>query len=176
MTTRALTSWRRNAVQRIKATRRSMLAFIAGLPEEAVRRRRTLGRWSVQDVLAHLLSCDEETVRRLRLIARGQAGRIHWFESMADTDRFNARTVARLRRVRIPTLQRRFQRAEAEVISWLERLPPEALRDLSHAYTLVDWLPAPGWTHVEDHLDEIKAWWRRQRPARRGTPASTRKR
>jgi uncharacterized damage-inducible protein DinB len=158
-------------VRRIKATRRAMLAFLAGLPEDAVRRPRALGSWSVQDVLAHLVSCDEETVRRFGLIARGRADRIHWFESIADGDRFNARSVARLRRVRLPTLRRRFERAGAAVVTRLESLPIEALRDPSHAYTVVDWLPAPGWTHVQDHLAEIKGWWRRQRPARRRTIA-----
>jgi hypothetical protein len=173
---RELTSWRRDAVRRITATRRATLAFLARLPEDAVRRPRALGSWSVRDVLAHLVSCDEETVRRFRLIARGQADRIHWFESMADADRFNARTVARLRRVRLPTLRRRFERAGAEVVAQLVGLPAGALRDPSHAYTVVDWLPAPGWTHVQDHLDEVKEWWRRQRPARRRGIASTRTR
>src|SRR5438874_11558224 len=69
------------------------------------RRSSDLDRWSVKDVLAHLMTCDEETVRRFRLIARGQASRIHWFESMADADRFNAQSVAGARRLGLPTLQ-----------------------------------------------------------------------
>jgi hypothetical protein len=60
-------------------------------------RPRTQDRWSIKDVLAHLLACDEETVRR---------------------------------------------------------------RDPSHEYTVVQWLPAPGWTHEQEHLSEVKAWWR----------------
>ena len=81
------------------------------LPEAEIRRKRTQDRWSVKDVVAHLVSCDEETIRRFRLIARGQADRIFWFESMADADRFNARTVARLRRLSLPALVRRSGRA-----------------------------------------------------------------
>jgi DinB superfamily len=164
----SLTSWRREAIRRIVAARRSTLAFLTALPEGEIRRPRTQDRWSVKDVLAHLMSCDEETARRFKLIARGQAGRIHWFHDMADADRFNARSVARGRRLGLPALLRRMERARADLVKWLERLPTEALRDPSHQYTVVEWLPAPGWTHEQDHLSEIRAWWRVRRTARAG--------
>jgi hypothetical protein len=153
----------------MRSTRDSTRAFVARLPEGEVLRLRTHDRWSVKDVLAHLLSCDEETVRRFRLIARGQAGRIHWFESMAHADRFNARSVARLRRIGLRTLLRRMERARGHLLDAFERLPTQALADPSHAYPVVEWLPAPGWSHVRDHLDEIKRWWRDQRASRRGS-------
>jgi hypothetical protein len=59
-----------------KASRRETLAFVARLPDVEIQRTRTQDRWSVKDVLAHLLGCDEETVRRLKLIARGPRGQI----------------------------------------------------------------------------------------------------
>ena len=164
----SLRSWQRQAVRRAVAARRATVAFIDRLPEAEIRRPRTQDRWSVKDVLAHLLACDEETIRRLRLIARGQPDRIQWFESMAYADRFNARTVAQLRRVGLPALRRRMQRTHAELIKRLEHLPPEAFDDPSHAYPVVEWLPAPGWSHEREHIGEAKAWWRsRKKPSRR---------
>src|SRR5216684_664366 len=109
----SLAGWRRQAIRRIEAVRRSTLAFIERLPEDEIVRPRTIDRWSVKDVLAHLMSCDEETVRRFRLIARGQADRIRWFESMADADRFNARSVAAARRLPLSAVLRRMKRAHA---------------------------------------------------------------
>jgi hypothetical protein len=147
--------------------RRATLAFIDRLPDAEIRRPRTQDRWSVKDVLGHLLGCDEETVRRLHLIARGRAGRIHWFEDMADADRFNARAVARTRRLGLPALRRRMARARAELVESLRRLPAAALDDPSHEYPVVEWLPAPGWTHEQEHLAEVAAWWREQRAGRR---------
>lgn len=170
MATRAHASpvrWRRQALARMRATRRATLAVVARLPEPEVLRPRTQGRWSVKDVLAHLLSCDEETTRRFQLIARGRADRIHWFESMADADRFNARSVARGRRLGLRTVLRRLARVRAEMIAQFRRLPTAALDDPSHAYPVVDWLPAPGWSHERDHASEIRSWWRRQRTSRR---------
>jgi hypothetical protein len=158
-----LKRWQRNAVSRAVAVRRATNAFIARLPEAEIRRPRTQDRWSVKDVLAHLLACDEETNRRLSLIARGQAQRIKWFESMDYADRFNARTVGALRRVGLPALQRRMQRAHAELVKRLERLPAEAFDDPTHAYPMIEWLPAPGWSHEREHIGEVKEWWRTRR-------------
>jgi hypothetical protein len=148
------------------ATRRSTLAFLARLPEREILRPRTQDRWSVKDVLAHLLSCDEETIRRFRLIERGRGDRIHWFESMADADRFNAQSVARLRRLGVRPLLRRMEGVHADLIRWFERLPTESLSDPLHAYPVVEWLPAPGWSHEQEHLSGIRAWWRGGRMAR----------
>jgi uncharacterized damage-inducible protein DinB len=167
----SLASWRRGAVRRIAASRRATLAFLARLPEEEILRPRTQERWSVKDVLAHLLSCDEETVRRFRLIAGGHGDRIRWFRGLADADRFNARSVASKRRLSLPVLLRRMERARADLIAWFERLPTEALRDPSHEYPVVEWLPAPGWSHEVDHVNEIKAWWR-TRGRERAVPRS----
>lgn len=162
-----LSRWRRSAVRHLAASRETTLTFLAGLPEHEIRRPRTQDRWSVKDVLAHLLSCDEETVRRLRLIVRGRGDRIHWFESMADADHFNARSVARLRRLGLPTVLRRMARVRAELVAALEALPIASLRDPSHAYSMVDWLPEAGWTHERDHVSELRAWWRDQQRRRR---------
>jgi DinB superfamily len=163
---RSLATWRRQSVRRMVTTRRSTLAFVGRLPEGEILRPHTQDRWSVKDVLAHLLSCDEETIRRFRLIGRGQGDRIHWFESMAGADRFNARSVARLRRLGLPALLRRMGRVHADLIRWFERLPTKSLRDPSHAYPVVEWLPAPGWSHEREHLAGIRAWWRGRRTAR----------
>ncbi len=156
----SLATWRRDAVKRLRDVRKSTLAVVAQVPEPEILRPRTQDRWSVKDTLAHLLSCDEETVRRLALIERGRGDRIQWFESMADADRFNARTVARLRSVGLKTILRRMDAARTEVIDRLQRLPLASLRDPSHAYPVVEWLPTPGWTHERDHMSEVKAWWR----------------
>jgi len=145
------------------ASRRETAAFVKQLPEREMLRPRTVDRWSVKDVLGHLMACDEETIRRFRLIARGHADGIHWFESMADADRFNARTVARSRRLGLAALLRRKKRVGAELVKWFKRLPTESLRDPAHQYPVTEWLPAPGWSHEREHVGEVRAWWRARR-------------
>ena len=163
----SLARWRRQAARRIKTTRKATLALVARLPESEILRPRTQERWSVKDVLAHLVSCDEETNLRFRLIARGRADHIHWFESMAYADRFNARSVARLRRVGLPALLRRMARVHAELVESFQRLPVRSLHDPAHAYPVTEWLPAPGWSHEREHMSEVRDWWQRRRSSRR---------
>jgi DinB superfamily len=167
----SLATWRRQAIRRIEAVRRSTLAFIERVPESEILEPRTIDQWSVKDVLAHLMSCDEETVRRFKLIARGHGDRIHWFEGMADAHRFNARTVGGARRLGLAAVLRRMERAHADVIEWLGRLPVESLRDPAHAYPVVDWLPTPGWRHEGHHMDAVKAWWHERRKLRPHRPS-----
>src|SRR5438093_11280973 len=112
----SLATWRRDALRRMVSSREATLTFLKQLTERDLREPRTQDRWSVKDVLGHLLSCDEETVRRLRLIEAGRADRIHWFEDMAYADRFNARTVARTRRLGMRPLLQRMKRARADLI------------------------------------------------------------
>lgn len=152
----------------MKTSREATLAFVARLPESDMTRPRTQDRWSIKDVLGHLLACDEETMRRFRVIARGRGDRIRWFRGVADADRFNARTVARARRLPLRTLIHRMTRVRSDLIKSFERLPIESLRDPSHEWTVVEWLPAPGWSHERDHMSEIKTWWRNRRTARAG--------
>jgi uncharacterized damage-inducible protein DinB len=168
-TSASLKKWRRNAVRQIEASRKSTLALVARIPEPEILRPRTLDKWSVKDVLAHLMSCDEETVRRFRLIERGRANRIRWFD-MAYANRFNARTVGAARRLSLNAVYRRMARVRAELIRHLERLPVDALADPSHDYTVQSWLPVPGWSHERDHMSEVRAWWR-SRSGRRSRSA-----
>ncbi|MBM3217240.1 MAG: DinB family protein [Candidatus Rokubacteria bacterium] len=166
---RSLAKWQRDAVRRMVAVRKDSLAFLKRLPEDAILRPRTQDQWSVKDVLGHLMSCDEETTRRFKLIARGQADRIAWFESMTHANRFNARTVAAARRLSLRAVRRRMARAHADLIKSFKKLPPESLNDPSHDYPVISWLPAPGWNHEREHVGEIKAWWRGHR-SRRSRP------
>jgi hypothetical protein len=158
----SLATWRRQAARRMTASRRETLAFVSRLPEDQILRPLTQDRWSVKDVLGHLLACDEETARRLRLIAHGRGDRIHWFESMADADRFNARSVARLRTRGVRALLRRMAEVRAALVADFRRLPAASLHDPAHAYPVTEWLPAPGWSHEREHLAEIRAWWGRR--------------
>jgi len=132
------------------------------MPERDLLRRRTQGRWSVKDVLAHIAAWEAEGVHRLRLIAKGRGHRIHFYEDMREVDRFNARAVAAARPMSLAALLRRAADVRRRLVAELRRLPAHALRDRSHEVPVVGWLPAFAWTHERGHLREIKAWWRRR--------------
>ena len=162
MAPRSRADWKRTAAGKMDASRRATLAFLARLPRDEIVRPRTFDQWSVKDVLAHLAGWEEEAARRLDLIARGRGDRVHWFHDMAEADRFNARVVAGGRRRTPPALLRDLGRARRRLLQALGRVPAEALRDRSHQYTVVEWLPELAWTHEQGHLRDFKAWWKRR--------------
>ncbi len=159
----SLAAWRRQALERMRRSRAATLALLARLPEDAVRRPRTQGAWSIKDILAHIAAWEEEGARRLELIARGRGARIRFYDTMAEVDRFNARAVAAARRTPLPALLRRLERARARLVRALRRLPPRALADPAHELPVVVWLRQFAWTHERAHRGEIRAWWRSRR-------------
>jgi len=156
---RSLAAWRRDAIGRMTRSRAQTLALVARLPEEAIRRPRTQGAWSIQDVLAHLAAWEAEGTRRLRLIARGRGDRIRFYDTRPEVDRFNARAVAVARRTSLAALLRTLARTRARLVGALRGLPSRALADPTHQLPVCVWLREFAWTHEEAHRDAIRAWW-----------------
>jgi uncharacterized damage-inducible protein DinB len=148
-------------------TRRAMLAQIARMPEAAIVRPRTQRDWSVKDVLAHVAAWEEEAAKRLALLARGRGDRVRFYDETTEIDRFNARVVRAARRTSLRATLRRLARVRKALVQSLRRLPSDTLRDPSHRYPVVVWLPEFAWAHERAHLSEITAWWRRARRAKR---------
>ena len=153
-------AWKRRAIARMTRSRAATLKLLGRLPDEALLRPGTQGEWSIKDVLVHIAAWEEEGAERLRLIARGRADRVHFFDDMAEADRYNARAVAAARRTSLPAMRRRLARARKQLVAALRALPAGSLRDPSHRYPVVAWLPEFAWTHEEGHAREIRAWWR----------------
>ena len=150
-------------IRRIERSRAATLVLLGRLPTEEMLRPRTQGDWSIKDVLAHIAAWEEEGTARLILIARGQAHRMVFYETMAEADRFNARAVAAARSTSLAGVLRRLARARQRLVAALLRLPAKSLNDPSHELPVVIWLREFAWTHERAHRREIREWWARRR-------------
>ena len=150
----------------MERSRGATLRFFQRLPERIILEPCTHGQWSMKGTFAHIVAWEEEGVRRLELIRRGRGAPIHFYDDMAEVDRFNAREVRRARRWSWAALLQRAAGVRAQLVKALLRLPPAALRDPAHRYPVTAWLPEFAWTHEADHLARIRAWWRQGRSAR----------
>ncbi len=159
----ALLAWRRHAVERMRRSRQATLALLESLPASAIRRPRTQGAWSVQDVLVHIAAWEEEGARRLELIRRGRGDRILFYETAAEADAFNARAVSSARRASLSRVRARLAQARTRLITVLRRLPPGSLADPTHALPVRVWLREFAWKHEQAHRRDVRAWWRAQR-------------
>ena len=157
-----LVTWCQQAVRKMERSRAASLRFFQRLPERSILEPSTQGQWSVKDTFAHIVAWEEEGALRLELIRRGRGDRIHFYDDMAEADRFNAGAVRRSRRWSWAALLRRTVRVRARLVQAFLRLPPVALEDPSHRYPVTAWLPEFAWTHEGDHLARIRVWWRQR--------------
>ncbi len=152
-------------------SRAATLRLLVRIPEEVILRPRTLGNWSIKNVLTHIAAWEEEGAGRLALIARGRGDRIVWYDTMAEVDRSNARAVRAAHRMSLAATLRRLVHARAALVRALIRLPPRVLADPAHDLPVVTWLREFAWTHETDHRREIREWWSGQRAGRGPTRA-----
>lgn len=119
--------------------------------------------WSIKDVLAHIVAWEREAAARLRLIARGQGHRILFYTDTRAADRFNVRAVRRARRQSLRALLRQATRVRRQLTRELRRLPAQSLDDRTQRWPVIAWLPEFAWTHEQEHLRRIRAWWCQRR-------------
>lgn len=155
--------WREEAVARMAQSRSRTLAFLTRIPESEIIRRRTSGKWSIKDTLAHIVAWEEVAVMRLEQIMRGAAGEVVFYEDIKEADRFNARAVRHARSIPRDALLRGMEKVRARLIKRLLSLDPGELDNQAHRYAVVEWLPELAWTHEQSHLRRMQSWWNSKR-------------
>ena len=155
-----LAAWPAAAVRRMTHTRAATLRFLNSVPAKAIHQPRTQGQWSLRDAFAHFVAWEEEAAKRLRLIARGQAGRVRFDDDMQEVHRFNARVVSRARKLSWPALLHRAAQVRVRIIAALNHVPLAELQNRAHRYPVTLWLPEFAWTHEQGHLHAFRAWRR----------------
>ena len=106
----------------MERSRAASLRFFQRLPERAILKPRTQGKWSVKDTFAHIVAWEEEGARRLELIRCGRGDRIRFYDDMAEAHRFNARVVRQAWRWSWAELLRRAGRVRASLVRALLRV------------------------------------------------------
>jgi hypothetical protein len=157
-------------------SRRATLALLARLPDAALRRPRTQGAWSIQEVLGHIAAWEAEGARRLALLARGRGNRIVWYDTAAEMDAFNAAAVRGWHRLARPAALRRLAAARVRLVAALGRVPPPRLADPAAALPVTVWLREFAWTHETAHRRALAAWRRAHRAEWAEAPAPRRPR
>lgn len=162
----SMAAWRRTAIRRIERSRAATLRVLAKIPEREILRPRTMSKWSIKDVLAHIIAWEEEAAKRLALIASRRGDRMVYYEGLEAAEKFNARAVAAARRLSWPALLRRAVGVRQKLLTGLEKLPATWLSDPAKGYPPTEWLLEFACTHEQGHLARIKAWRKEQRAMR----------
>jgi uncharacterized damage-inducible protein DinB len=149
---------RRELMARMAAERAGLMEGLLGLDERALCEPRTLGEWSVQDVLAHIAAWDRWVARSMGSMVAGETPDL---AAAGDLEGANAAFVDLWRDRSLDEVVREVCAARAEWVAWLEGLPGEEVyRPRSyhgHDWTFSTVLPALG-KHEAHHAQRIAAW------------------
>jgi hypothetical protein len=142
--------------------RGKLLAALDGLSEEEMVRPNAVGRWSVRDVLAHLLAWEEEAMKRLELLIAECPQDIDWIADQDEEklDTWNARAHQRYAGLPLTEVTRRLEDVQGRILAALDSLSEERLGTDAGPVPVRNWLPDCTYAHEQEHCADILAWRR----------------
>jgi len=132
----------RAGVARTEAAWRDLLAAIAAVPAESLRRPGIVGDWSVKDLLGHVAVWDEEAATKLRRIGAGLPVEEFSFQALNESEA-DARAVWT-----VAEAMEAMQRAHALLAATLD----------AHPEIDPDDVKVDTWEHYAEHAEQIRAW------------------
>ena len=140
--------------------RGKLLAALNGLSEDEMARPGAVGRWSVRDVLAHILAWEDEAVKRLDLLAAERPQDFARITSEEELEAWNARAHERYAGLALAEVMRRLEDAQGRILAGLDSLSDERLGTDEGPVPVHNWLPECTYAHEEEHCADILAWRR----------------
>ena len=140
--------------------RGKLLAALDGLSEEEMARPGAVGRWSVQDVLAHILAWEDEAVTRLELLAAERPQDFARITNEEELDAWNAGAHERYAGLALAEVMRRLEDVQGRILVGLDSLSEERLGTDEGPVPVHNWLPECTYAHEQEHCADILAWRR----------------
>jgi uncharacterized damage-inducible protein DinB len=153
-----MTKWKSKAIRNMNRTRISTLQFLKPLQLKLIRKPKTQGKWSIQDVMVHIFAWEQHGYRRLQLIQKGKADQLNLYDGVAAENRYNARAVSRYRKVAWKTVLKDAETIRTRFIQALMELPEKEIHNVKHQTPVSVWVPDYAWTHEKEHFERIKKW------------------
>jgi len=151
---------REEARESLARERRKLLAALDGLSEDEMARPGAVGRWSVRDVLAHILAWDEEAATRLELLAAGRPQDFARITNEEELEAWNASAHERYAGLALAEVMRRLEAVQGRILVGLDSLSDERLGTDAGPVPVRHWLPECTYAHEEEHCADILAWRR----------------
>jgi hypothetical protein len=137
---------------------------LALVPSERVNEMGVCGHWSVKDLVAHLTSWEERTLRWLAAAAQGNPLRVpEEGYGWKEFDRLNEASHERTQALDYAALYANFKRVQTRMLATVEAMTDEELAG-GGRYTgmfsdsPMDAIAANTCEHYELHLQQIRAW------------------
>jgi len=142
-----------NRVQLLDRLEREWKMFLQsfeGLPDNVLMEPGAVGHWSVRDVLAHVTTWEEESLKALPLILNDEL-----LPRYGGIDAFNAREQERKRNLSLEQVKKELAATHQNLIAFLEKAPDSAFTTGSR---FLRRLRLDTYNHYREHATQIIAW------------------
>jgi uncharacterized protein (TIGR03083 family) len=126
---------------------------IEGLTDAQLTQPETMDQWSIRDVLAHITTWEEETLKHLPTIMAG--GRSPRYATQGGIDAFNAMTMEQKRNLSLAEIRRQLYETHARLIEFIRSAPAEQLSGETRARRRLRW---DTFHHYSEHARAICEW------------------
>lgn len=126
----------------------------AGLSEPQLTEPGVLGNWSVRDILAHVTTWEEETLKDLPLIIQG--GKPPLYSIMyGGIDAFNAQMTEQKRGLSLPVILTQLDETHRRLIDYVQTVPEE---QFTRETRFRRRLRLDTYSHYPQHAKAIREW------------------
>lgn len=144
---------REQLLQRLDSAWTALQESYAGLPEERLTEPGVTDDWSVQDILAHITTWEEEALKHLPSIMAG--GRPPLYTSVGGIDAFNARMTEQNRVHSLHETLQRLDETHRRLVAFVADMPEDQIARETRARRR---LRLDTYSHYPIHTTAIRAW------------------
>ena len=145
---------RARLMDRIEGTWNDLLASFAGLSDAQMVAPGVVEEWSVKDLLAHVTTWEEETLKHLPEIARGEKQQ-RYSTLYGGIDAFNAMKSAENRQRSLAEVRSRLTQTHQRLLDYLATAPDDLLDSRHRFRTRLRW---DTYGHYPIHSAHVSEW------------------
>lgn len=139
-------------LSRLEQEWQAFLKSVEGLPESALLEAGVCGEWSIRDLMAHVPTWEEETLRALPLVLEGK--RLPRYSVLyGGIDAFNALQHEKKQSLSLAQVRRDLASTHKRLVAFLSDLPETAFTP-----RMVRRLGIDTYKHYREHRGQIEEW------------------
>jgi hypothetical protein len=145
---------RQHVLEKIDGAWCEFVDSFTGLSESEMLQSGVTGEWSVNDIIAHVNTWEEEALKYLPEILKG--ARLPRYSAMyGGIDAFNALMTEKKRSLTLSETLTRLHETHDELVAFLQTIPEEEFHSGSRIQKRIQW---DTYTHYPIHTQAIRVW------------------
>jgi hypothetical protein len=140
--------------QRLERSWQAFRQSYAGLPDAEMLEPGVTGAWSVKDILAHVTTWEEEALKHLPLVLRGEKPP-RYSVTHGGINAFNARTAARNAALSLAEVLQNLEETHRRLLRFLDTVPEDRMGAETRFRRR---LRLDTYSHYPKHAEAIRQW------------------